>query len=87
MTDPATFDELSQTRSRVLSVLDFLAALHARRHPPVHDINKYGLDLIRESTLRLSPGVTLSPSGSAWLEVDFVELPARPLPPEDLEAF
>jgi very-short-patch-repair endonuclease len=84
MNNSSNLDELSQTRSRVLSVIDFLSALHARRHPPVHDISKYGLDLIREASLRLSPGVSLSPSNSAWLTVDYIEVPPRPQIPDDI---
>jgi very-short-patch-repair endonuclease len=87
MNDSTTPDELNQTRSRVLDVLEFLSALHARRHPPVHDISKYSLDLIRDVALPSSPGVTLSPAGSSWLTVDFVQIPLRPALPDDLAAF
>ena len=70
-------------RARTLSLIDFLADYDARRNPPVYDIHKYGLFVLREATLPAVPGVTLSPGAESWLTVDFLDLPPRPdVPPE-----
>jgi len=76
--------ENSQERARTLSLVDFLADYDARRNPPVYDIRKYDLFLLRDQDLPDVAGVALSPAASAWLTVDFLDLPARPDVPEDL---
>ncbi len=74
----------SEERNRTLSLIDFLADYDARRNPPVHDIGKYGLFLLRDSDVPAISGVSLSPAAAAWLTVDFLDLPPRPEVPEDL---
>lgn len=76
----------SEERARTLSLIDFLADYDARRNPPVHDISKYGLFLLRDSDIPAVPGVSLSPAATAWLTVDFLDLPPRPEVPEELVA-
>jgi AAA domain len=73
-----------EERARTLSLIDFLADYDARRNPPVYDIGRYGLFLLRDSDLPQVPGVSLSPAAEAWLAVDFVDLPTRPEIPEEL---
>ncbi|MGE4163943.1 MAG: AAA domain-containing protein [Vicinamibacterales bacterium] len=70
----------------MLHLLDFLAAFDASKNPPVRDIADYKLYLLRSSALPAVPGVRLTPSGEAWLAVDFVELPTRPDVPDALVA-
>ncbi|HUY51126.1 MAG TPA: hypothetical protein VMV92_36390 [Streptosporangiaceae bacterium] len=73
-------------RARTLSLIDFLADYDARRNPPVYDIKKYGLFLLRDTDLPEVPGVRLSPAEQAWLTVDFLDLPPRPEVPGELVA-
>jgi hypothetical protein len=80
MSAPAGREE----RARTLSLIDFLADYDARRNPPVHDISKYGLFLMRDADVPAVPGVRLSPDADAWLTVDFLDLPARPEVPDEL---
>ena len=42
-------------RARTLSLIDFLADYDARRNPPVYDIRKYGLFLLREADVPPCP--------------------------------
>ena len=72
------------TTQRVLSLVDFLAAFDAQKNPPVHDVATYRLFRLDRDNLPEVPGVRLAPAGSAWLAVDFVELPRRPPIPEHL---
>ena len=74
----------AEERSRTLSLIDFLADYDARRNPPVYDIRKYGLFLLRDTDLPGVAGVRLTPGEDAWLSVDFLDLPPRPEVPEDL---
>ena len=74
----------SEERARTLSLIDFLADYDARRNPPVYDIKKYGLFLLRDADLPEVPGVRLTPGEDAWLTVDFLDLPPGPEVPEDL---
>lgn len=76
----------SEERRRTLSLIDFLADYDARRNPPVHDIGKYGIYLLRDADVPSVPGVALSPAAAAWLTVDFLDLPPRPEVPEELVA-
>ena len=71
-------------RARTLSLIDFLADYDARRNPPVYDIRKYDLFLLRDADLPALPGVNLSPAAEAWLTVDFLDLPQRPEVPAEL---
>lgn len=71
-------------RARTLSLIGFLADYDARRNPPVYDITRYDLFLLRDADLPDVPGVHLSPAGESWLSVDFLDLPATPPVPEDL---
>jgi very-short-patch-repair endonuclease len=71
-------------RSRILHLLDFLAAYDSRKNPPVRDIADYGLFLLREPALLKSESVRLTPGADIWLTVDFVELPNRPEVPSDI---
>ena len=75
----------SDAHGRVLRLLDFLAAYDASKNPPVHDIATYGLYLLRSADLPDVDGVRLTPSADTWLTVDFVDLPAKPVVPADLE--
>jgi very-short-patch-repair endonuclease len=74
----------SQERARTLSLIDFLADYDARRNPPVYDIKRYGLFLLRDTDVPEVPGVRLTPGEDAWLSVDFLDLPAGPEVPEEL---
>jgi very-short-patch-repair endonuclease len=76
----------SEERARTLSLIDFLADYDARRNPPVYDIARYDLFLLREADLPAVPGITLSPAAGAWLTVDFLDLPQRPEVPGELAA-
>ncbi len=73
-----------ESTQRVLSLVDFLQALHAQKYPPVRDISSYGLYELERSALPDVSGVRLTPADSVWLTVDFVELPTRPAFPEHL---
>jgi hypothetical protein len=74
----------SEERARTLSLIDFLADYDARRNPPVYDIKRYDLFMLREADLPPGPGIGLSPDAEAWLAVDFLDLPQRPDVPEEL---
>ena len=80
----ATASTGSEERARTLSLIDFLADYDARRNPPVYDIKRYDLFLLRDEDLPEVPGVSLSPAAEAWLTVDFLDLPSRPEVPEEL---
>ena len=73
-------------RSRILHLLDFLAAYDSRKNPPVQNIADYGLFLLRDSQLQMSENVRLTPSGDIWLTVDFVELPGLKVPQQIVDA-
>jgi very-short-patch-repair endonuclease len=74
----------AEERARTLSLVDFLADYDARRNPPVYDIRKYDLFLLRDDDLPAVPGVSLSPAATTWLTVDFLDLPAPPDVPDEL---
>ncbi|MDX6333969.1 MAG: hypothetical protein QOG05_1309 [Streptosporangiaceae bacterium] len=76
----------SEERARTLSLIDFLADYDARRNPPVYDLKRYGLFLLRDTDVPDAPGVRLTPGENAWLSVDFLDLPPRPEVPENLAA-
>ena len=71
---------------RVLKLIDFLSDYDAQRHPPVHDINDERLYRLDEQQLPDVPGVALTPGADTWLSVDFVNLPPRLEPPDDIAA-
>ena len=73
-----------EERARTLRLIDFLADYHARRNPPVYDIKKYDLFLLRDADLPEVPGISLTPAADAWLTVDFLDLPPRPEVPDEL---
>jgi very-short-patch-repair endonuclease len=73
-----------EERARTLSLIDFLADYDARRNPPVYDISRYDLFLLRDAGLPEVPGVTLSAAAESWLTVDFLDLPPRPEVPGEL---
>lgn len=73
-----------EERARTLSLIDFLADYDARRNPPVYDIRKYDLFLLRDADLPDVPGVSLTPAAEAWLTVEFLDLPPKPDVPEEL---
>jgi very-short-patch-repair endonuclease len=76
---------VSDDRDRIGRLIDFLADLDARRNPPVYDIGRYGIYLLREADLPSDhEAIALDPYGGAWLTVDFVELPAPPVLPDEL---
>ena len=76
----------SEERARTLSLIDFLADYDTRRNPPVYDIKRYDLFLLRDADLPEVPGMSLSPAAEAWLTVEFLDLPPRPAVPEELVA-
>lgn len=69
---------------RVLQLVDFLAEYDAQRNPPVYDVSAHGLLLKRDTDMPAVDGVQVTGGDIAWLTVDFVELPPRPIPPEDV---
>lgn len=69
---------------RISQLLAFLSGYDARRHPPVHNIAEYKLELLRDGELPESSAVRLTGGAETWLTVDFVELPLRPQVPEHL---
>jgi hypothetical protein len=73
-------------RSRILHLLDYLAAYDSRKNPPVQNIDDYGLFLLRETELQSSENVRLTPSADVWLTVDFVELPGLKVPQQIVDA-
>src|SRR5258706_2707410 len=73
-----------EERARTLSLIDFLADYDARRNPPLYDIRKYDLFLLRDADLPQVPGIGLSPAAEDWLTVDFLDLPQRPEVPAEL---
>jgi hypothetical protein len=73
-----------EERARTLSLIDFLADYDALRNPPVYDIRKYDLFLLRDADLPPGPGTGLSPAAEAWLTVDFLDPPQRPEVPGEL---
>lgn len=76
---------MSDDRERVSQLIDFLGDLDARRNPPVYDIGRYGLFLLREVDLpRENEAVALTPYADAWLTADFAELPEPPALPDEL---
>ena len=81
---PTSLAPGAEERARTLSLIDFLADYDARRNPPVYDIGRYDLFLMRDADLPGVPGVNLSPAAQAWLTVDFLDLPPRPEVPDDL---
>ena len=81
---PAPVPTGQEERARTLSLIDFLADYDATRNPPVYDISKYRLFVLRDDELPTVTGVRLSPAAEAWLTVDFLDLPARPEVPADL---
>ena len=80
----ATASTGQEERARTLSLIDFLADYDARRNPPVCDIKRYDLFLLRDVDLPAVPGVSLSPAAEAWLTVDFLDFPQRPEVPAEL---
>ena len=81
---PVAVSTGSQERARTLSLIDFLADYDARRNPPVYDIKRYDLFLLRDTDLPAVPGVGLSPAAEAWLTVDFLDFPRRLEVPAEL---
>jgi hypothetical protein len=81
---PASLPPDAEERARTLSLIDFLADYDARKNPPVYDIGRYDLFLMRDGELPSVPGVNLSPAAQAWLTVDFLDLPPRPEVPDEL---
>ncbi len=77
----------AEERARTLSLIDFLADYDARRNPPVYDIKRYDLFLLREADLPAVAGIELSPAAQAWLTVDFLDLPPRPDVPGELAEY
>ena len=76
---------MSDDRDRVSQLIDFLGDLDARRNPPVYDIRRYGLYLVREADLPHENGaVRLTPHADAWLTADFAELPEPLVLPSEL---
>ncbi len=74
-----------EARERAIRLIDFLEAYHLRRFPPVRDIAEYHDVRITEADLPIgTPGFTFSPGGTAWLQVDLVDLPPAPRPPEGM---
>jgi very-short-patch-repair endonuclease len=74
----------TEERARTLSLIDFLADYDACRNPPVYDIKRYDLFLLRDADLPAVPGVSLSPAAEAWLTVDFLDFPQRLEVPAEL---
>jgi very-short-patch-repair endonuclease len=89
---PEVRDELSLavdnddvTRTRVLSLIDYLAAYDSRRNPPIHNIGDYGMFRLVEAAIPEVPEVLLTPGADTWLTVKFCERPPRPALPLELE--
>ena len=74
----------AEERARTLSLIDFLADYDARRNPPVYDIRRYDLFLLRDTDLPEVAGVGLSPAADTWLSVDFLDFPPRLEVPAEL---
>jgi hypothetical protein len=81
---PAAMPPGAEERARTISLIDFLADYDARRNPPVYDIRKYDLFLLRDADLPRVPGISLPAAAEAWLAVDFLDLPWRPDVPAEL---
>lgn len=76
---------MSDDRDRVSQLIDYLGDLDARRNPPVYDITRYGLYLLRDADLpRGNEAISLTPYADAWLTTDFAELPEPPALPDEL---
>ncbi|MGP7999539.1 MAG: AAA domain-containing protein [Streptosporangiaceae bacterium] len=67
-------------------MIDFLVDYDGCQNPPVYDIGRYDLFLLRDADLPDLPGVRLSPAAEAWLSIDFLDLPERPAVPDELTA-
>jgi hypothetical protein len=74
----------AEERARTLSLIDFLADYDAHRNPPIYDIKRYDLFLLRDADLPAVPGISLSPAAEAWLTVDFLDFPQRLEVPAEL---
>ena len=72
---PVMASTRQEERARTLSLIDFLADYDARRNPPIYDIKRYDLFLLRDADLPAVPGVSLSPAGDAWMTVEFLDFP------------
>lgn len=66
----------------VVGLLEFLSELDSTRNPPVCDIGTEKLYELDESALPPVTGVTLTPAGASWLNVEYLDLPVAPVPPK-----
>ncbi len=72
--------------SKLSHLADYLAELHAMRHPPVRDITKLGAFRVRSAELRAHDGLAVDPHSEESLQVAFVELPTQPAMPSALRS-
>lgn len=71
-------------RRYVLKLIDFLSEYDAQRNQPVRNIADYRMFRLPQQSLPDHEAVTLHPSDSEWLAVDFIDLPKAPSVPEQL---
>lgn len=81
MSDTHGADELS-----VVGLIEFLSELDSARHPPVYDISTERIYELMDDDLPAVAGVTLSPTNTAWLSVEYLDLPVAPIPPAGVAA-
>ena len=64
----------------VVGLLEFLSELDSTRNPPVYDIATEKLYELEGAALPAVAGVTLTPTGASWLNVEYLDLPVAPVP-------
>ncbi|MET3808545.1 very-short-patch-repair endonuclease [Nakamurella sp. UYEF19] len=79
---PEQQPDASAGRAQVLNMIDFLSAYDARRNPPVRDIADYRLFRLGDLDLPEHGAVRVRGDENTWLAVDFLDLPAVPVPPD-----
>lgn len=68
-------------REQALRLIDYLVAFEAVRNPPVRRTADHRLFRLDVDALPAHPAVTVHAHDSAWLTVDFVDLPEAPAVP------
>ena len=85
MTEP-TEGLAPKSRAQVLNLIDFLSAYDAQRNPPVRRLEEHGMFRLAGKTLPDHRAVRVRPTEQVWLAADFIDLPAVPLPPNEIAA-